>query len=39
QGTTNVENLLDSEDIQYMLGALETLKVRSSIVNHKKYIR
>ncbi|CBN78624.1 3-Phosphoshikimate 1-Carboxyvinyltransferase [Ectocarpus siliculosus] len=27
EGTTKVENLLDSEDIQYMLGALKTLKV------------
>lgn len=30
KGTTNVENLLDSEDIQYMLGALKTLKVGTS---------
>lgn len=27
KGTTKVENLLDSEDIQYMLGALKTLDV------------
>ncbi|CAM9841468.1 unnamed protein product, partial [Hapterophycus canaliculatus] len=27
EGTTKVVNLLDSEDIQYMLGALKTLKV------------
>eukprot|EP00903_Cladosiphon_okamuranus_P010798 g10201.t1 len=27
EGTTKVENLLDSEDIQFMLGALKTLKV------------
>lgn len=28
KGTTTVENLLDSEDIQYMLGALKTLEVK-----------
>ena len=28
KGTTKVENLLDSEDIQFMLGALKTLKVK-----------
>ena len=27
QGTTTVENLLDSDDISYMLGALEALGV------------
>ena len=28
QGTTTVENLLDSEDIRYMVGALQALGVR-----------
>ena len=31
KGTTTVENLLDSADIRYMLGALKQLNVRSLI--------
>jgi hypothetical protein len=31
KGTTTVENLLDSADIRYMLGALKQLNVKSSI--------
>jgi 3-phosphoshikimate 1-carboxyvinyltransferase len=34
KGTTTVENLLDSADIRYMLGALKQLNVKSSICLH-----